>query len=562
MPWWCRLITSTDRPQPSRAAATEPAEVPTATSTSRASKPASRLERGERAEQPGEPEHAAAAEHEGAARPVRAHVRLPRGERPAGARPRPALATSGIAARVSAASLAVSSSASDAVSACATVSMSGIGVPVGVDAEEHAAVVGAERDRQRLTLVQRQDREHLGHPRAGGVQRELRSRHVRDGEAEHAPGQTVRRPSAERVQRRRSEPAQPDQRIGAHRRGGGRCAQRCAYCTWARRRSGSASPTGRSTSSGGHPAGPRPALRRGVADVHTHRHERAHRGRGAQRLAPRACSQLRSAPVTTARTTSFTVPPRTRADRAVVVQPGAGDREPPLLAELGVQRRAPWRSPRAGHRTAPRRGHPAQRPGDPPRGRPGVAHRQPHGVGQLRRPLHHPGERVGDQPGGRRLADRASRSPRRCAAARATRPAAPAVMSMPACPSTIDVVRLRDDRDPPAGEAFDEVHLPQRAVPVEQPGLDAPAELEQRRVVARTRQRRASHVVGDVEVRVVDPHRVGEIAGHGAQLLPVPRRERDPLLEQPHQPVVVEARSAPRGSPGRRHAGASCAASR
>ena len=60
-------------------------------------------------------------------------------------------------------------------------------------------------------------------------------------------------------------------------------------------------------------------------------------------------------------------------------------------------------------------------------------------------------------------------------------------------------------------------------------------------IVTRTGQRRAPHVVGDVEIRVVDPHRVREVPRHGTHPLPIPRRERDPLLDQPEQPLVVEA---------------------
>jgi len=48
-------------------------------------------------------------------------------------------------------------------------------------------------------------------------------------------------------------------------------------------------------------------------------------------------------------------------------------------------------------------------------------------------------------------------------------------------------------------------------------------------------------VVGQVEVLVVDPHRVRQAAGHLLEALAVARHERDPVLDQPQQPVVVEA---------------------
>ena len=49
---------------------------------------------------------------------------------------------------------------------------------------------------------------------------------------------------------------------------------------------------------------------------------------------------------------------------------------------------------------------------------------------------------------------------------------------------------------------------------------------------ARTGQPGAAHVVGDVEVRVVDPDRVGQVPGHLGDPLAVPRHEREP---GPHQ---------------------------
>ena len=59
--------------------------------------------------------------------------------------------------------------------------------------------------------------------------------------------------------------------------------------------------------------------------------------------------------------------------------------------------------------------------------------------------------------------------------------------------------------------------------------LDPGDELLQLLVGARPGQRRAAHVVGDVEVLVVDPHRVGEPARDLADPLPVARDERDAL---------------------------------
>ena len=48
-------------------------------------------------------------------------------------------------------------------------------------------------------------------------------------------------------------------------------------------------------------------------------------------------------------------------------------------------------------------------------------------------------------------------------------------------------------------------------------------------------------MVGQVEVGVVHPDRVGDVAGHAAQPLAVPGHERDALTDQREQAVVVEA---------------------
>ena len=57
-------------------------------------------------------------------------------------------------------------------------------------------------------------------------------------------------------------------------------------------------------------------------------------------------------------------------------------------------------------------------------------------------------------------------------------------------------------------------------------------------------QRRAAYVVGEVEVLVVDPDRVGEAARDAAYVLAVARHERDPVVDVRQQGVVVEARVA------------------
>ena len=102
------------------------------------------------------------------------------------------------------------------------------------------------------------------------------------------------------------------------------------------------------------------------------------------------------------------------------------------------------------------------------------------------------------------------------------------------------LVGLVEQRDPAVGEPLDEVDLPQRPLPVQRPRDDPGDQLAQLVGAARPGQRGAAYVVADVEVVVVDPDRVGEVAGDRLHPLPVARHERDPVEDQRHEPVVVE----------------------
>ena len=104
-----------------------------------------------------------------------------------------------------------------------------------------------------------------------------------------------------------------------------------------------------------------------------------------------------------------------------------------------------------------------------------------------------------------------------------------------------DLVALGQQRDAAVLEALDEVALPQRTAPVERPGRDARDELAQLVHRSRARQRGASYVVAEVEALVVHPGRVGQPPRHQLQALPVARDEGDPVGDQLHEPVVVEA---------------------
>jgi hypothetical protein len=108
---------------------------------------------------------------------------------------------------------------------------------------------------------------------------------------------------------------------------------------------------------------------------------------------------------------------------------------------------------------------------------------------------------------------------------------------------TVDhrVVGLGEDREASAVEPLDEVHLPERAVAVEGAGHDPADEVAQLRIAPGARERGATYVVTDVELLVVDPHRVGDASRDLAHLLAVARDEGDALLDEGHEAFEVEA---------------------
>ena len=102
------------------------------------------------------------------------------------------------------------------------------------------------------------------------------------------------------------------------------------------------------------------------------------------------------------------------------------------------------------------------------------------------------------------------------------------------------MVRFGQQRESPALEPLDQVHLPQGPLQVELPAHDARDELAQLRVGSRPGQGGAAHVVRDVEGLVVDPHRVRQVSGHPAHALAVSRHEGDAAADQRDEPVVVK----------------------
>ena len=114
------------------------------------------------------------------------------------------------------------------------------------------------------------------------------------------------------------------------------------------------------------------------------------------------------------------------------------------------------------------------------------------------------------------------------------------------------VVRLGEQREPRRGlrlrgvaarssrraEALDEPDLPQRLRAVELLREHAAGEVLQLLLAAGRRQRGGAHVVLEVEVGVVDPHRPALAERHEAQLLAEARHQREPPLDVLEQLLV------------------------
>ena len=76
------------------------------------------------------------------------------------------------------------------------------------------------------------------------------------------------------------------------------------------------------------------------------------------------------------------------------------------------------------------------------------------------------------------------------------------------------VVNLADDRDPAVGQAFDEVHLPQRVAAVQRRGGDLADGLVQLATTAGAFHPPRPHVIVQVDIAVLPPHRVVELEGN------------------------------------------------
>jgi hypothetical protein len=81
------------------------------------------------------------------------------------------------------------------------------------------------------------------------------------------------------------------------------------------------------------------------------------------------------------------------------------------------------------------------------------------------------------------------------------------------------VVALADDRESVVIEPLDQPQLPQRLAAVQLLGEDSRRQVAQLLLGARRRQRGLTHVVLEVEVRVVNPNRPALAEGNEAELL-------------------------------------------
>ncbi len=96
-------------------------------------------------------------------------------------------------------------------------------------------------------------------------------------------------------------------------------------------------------------------------------------------------------------------------------------------------------------------------------------------------------------------------------------------------------MRLREQREAPVTEPFDQPHLPQRATAIECLGEDPSGEAPQLGVAAWARQRRVAHMEGQTELWIVDPHRPSLSERNRREPLAVARHQVQPRLDRRHQ---------------------------
>ncbi len=285
---------------------------------------------------------------------------------------------------------------------------------------------------------------------------------------------------------------------------------------------------------------------------------------------PRACSQVRSAPARTARTTSLTVgrtdgpavpavlavgrraaggrpgtggcrthgrgpggdgvrtvPPRHPAE---VGEREGGRREQALLGQVDVERAAGG---------APDHREPAEDPDRAARGALDVAHGPADGLDRLGRSLGRLEQGPGDEVDGGGLRPGPPRV-RRGLAGVGVGVEDDLGQVEPVDAVDQRLVGLADDGEPVALQALHDVQLPQRPAAVQLARVDPGHELAQLVEAARAGQGEPADVEAEVEAGVVDPHGAGQAARDLADALAVAGHEGDPARQVPLQAGVVD----------------------
>ena len=104
------------------------------------------------------------------------------------------------------------------------------------------------------------------------------------------------------------------------------------------------------------------------------------------------------------------------------------------------------------------------------------------------------------------------------------------------------MVQLSQDRPAILGQSFDGPAFPQRSISIEASLHDIGDDPVQRCIIAGLRQRNSMHMMGEIELRVIDPFRRREVERMCAHHLGEPGNLRHPLGEHRNERGVVGSR--------------------
>ena len=94
------------------------------------------------------------------------------------------------------------------------------------------------------------------------------------------------------------------------------------------------------------------------------------------------------------------------------------------------------------------------------------------------------------------------------------------------------VVHFADERPTIGGQPVDHPHLPQRTRSIELLRHQPAHQVLQVMLITWGRERRVPHVVGQVEVGIVDPHRMTQASRHEPDLLPIAGQQWELAFDQ------------------------------